>query len=169
MNAAARAALVAAAVVAADQLTKALVRGEIGAGEQISVVPGVHLVRASNPGIAFSQLGGGGALVLVIALVALGALLAFFFTHLHRRLIWLPTGLLLGGALANILDRIGDGAVTDFVKLPHWPAFNVADIAVTVGVVLLLVVIELQARREKASAEPAEPEPAEGDGAAGRA
>ena len=77
--------------------------------------------------------------------------------------------LLLGGAIGNILDRIGDGAVTDFVKLPRWPAFNVADIAVTLGVVLLLVVVELQARREKASAEQAGDRHAEGDGAAGRA
>ena len=142
MNAAVRAALVAAAVVAADQLTKALVRSQIAPGEEIKVLPGVHLVRASNPGIAFSQLGGGGALVVVIGLVALGALLAFFFTHLHRRLVWLPTGLLIGGAAGNLIDRIRLGAVTDFVKLPHWPAFNVADIAVTFGVIALLYVLE---------------------------
>ena len=60
MSAALRAALVAVAVVAADQLTKALVRGQIAPGEQVKVLPGVHLVRATNPGIAFSQLAGGG-------------------------------------------------------------------------------------------------------------
>ena len=53
------------------------------------------------------------------------------------RWIWLPTGLLLGGALGNIVDRIREGAVIDFIKLPHWPAFNVADIAITVGVIVL--------------------------------
>jgi signal peptidase II len=142
VSAAVRAALVAAAVVAADQLTKAIVRSEIAPGEQISVLPGVHLVRASNPGIAFSQLAGGGALVVVVALVALGALLAFFFTHLHRRLVWLPTGLLVGGAAGNLIDRIRLGAVTDFVKLPHWPAFNVADACITVGVITLVYVLE---------------------------
>jgi signal peptidase II len=140
--AAVRAALVAAAVVAADRRTKAIVRGQIAPGEQIKVVPGVHLVRASNPGIAFSQLAGGGALVVVVELVALGALLAFFVTHLHRRLVWLPTGLLVGGAAGNLIDRLRLGAVTDFVKLPHWPAFNVADACITVGVITLVYVLE---------------------------
>jgi signal peptidase II len=142
VSAALRAALVAVAVVAADQLTKAIVRGEIAPGEQIRIVPGVHLVRASNSGIAFSQLAGGGALVVVIALVALGALLAFFVTHLHRRLVWLPTGLLIGGAAGNLIDRVRLGAVTDFVKLPHWPAFNLADACITVGVITLVYVLE---------------------------
>jgi signal peptidase II len=142
VNAAVRAALVAAVVVAADQLSKAIVRGAIAPGEEVKVVPGVHLVRASNPGIAFSQLAGGGALVVVIALVALGALLAFFLTHLHRRLVWLPTGLLIGGAAGNLIDRVRLGAVTDFVKLPHWPAFNVADACITVGVIALVYVLE---------------------------
>ena len=50
--------------------------------------------------------------------------------------------MLLGGALGNIIDRLRDGAVTDFVKLPHWPAFNVADSAITVGVVVLFFVLE---------------------------
>jgi signal peptidase II len=142
VKAAVRAALVAVAVVAADQLTKAIVRGQIAPGQQVSVLPGVHLIRASNPGIAFSQLAGGGALVIVVGLVALGALLAFFFTHLHRRLVWLPTGLLIGGAAGNLIDRIRLGAVTDFVKLPHWPAFNVADACITVGVLTLVYVLE---------------------------
>jgi signal peptidase II len=142
VKAAVRAALVAAAVVAADQLTKAIVRGQIAPGERVTVLPGVHLVRASNPGIAFSQLAGGGALVVVIGLVALGALLFFFFTHLHRRLVWLPTGLLIGGAAGNLIDRLRLGAVTDFVKLPHWPAFNVADACITVGVLTLVYVLE---------------------------
>ena len=137
-----RAALVAAAVVAADQVTKALVRGGIEAGQEVRVLPGVHLVNARNPGIAFSRLANGGTLVVVIALVALAALLVFFFTHLRRRLVWLPTGLLIGGAAGNLVDRVREGAVTDFVKLPHWPAFNFADACITVGVILLVYVLE---------------------------
>jgi signal peptidase II len=137
-----RAALLAVAVVAADQVTKALVRGGIDPGESVSVLPGVHLVRTSNPGIAFSQLANGGALVVMVAVIALGALLAFFVTHLHRRLVWLPTGLLIGGAAGNLIDRIRLGAVTDFVKLPHWPAFNLADACITVGVLALVYVLE---------------------------
>jgi signal peptidase II len=78
----------------------------------------------------------------VIAFVALAALLAFFLTHLHRRLVWLPTGLLMGGAAGNLIDRIRLGAVTDFIKIPYWPAFNIADICVTFGVLVLIYVLE---------------------------
>jgi signal peptidase II len=80
--------------------------------------------------------------VVVIAVVALGALLAFFLTHLRRRLVWLPTGLLLGGAAGNLIDRLREGAVTDFIKLPHWPAFNLADTCITIGVLVLVYVLE---------------------------
>jgi signal peptidase II len=66
--------------------------------------------------------------------------------------VWLPTGLLLGGSFGNIIDRIRDGAVTDFVKLPSWPAFNVADIAITVGVLALLWVIEQGEENGRAAA-----------------
>jgi signal peptidase II len=137
-----RAALVAAAVIALDQVTKAIVRSDIGPFEQIKVVPGIKLVHTENTGVAFSALSGGGPLVVLIAVVALGALLIFFFTHLTRPLVWLPTGLLLGGAAGNLIDRVRAGSVTDFIKFPHWPAFNVADIAVTVGVVMLVFVLE---------------------------
>ena len=65
-------------------------------------------------------------------------------THIDKPLIWLPTGMLLGGSIGNIIDRVRDGAVTDFVKLPAWPAFNVADISITFGVLVLLWVIEQQ-------------------------
>ena len=80
--------------------------------------------------------------MVIIAFIALGALVAFFFTHLHKPLVWLPTGLLLGGAAGNLIDRIRSGAVTDFIKFPHWPAFNVADICVTLGVLSLIYVLE---------------------------
>jgi signal peptidase II len=137
-----RAALVAIAVIVADQVTKAIVRADIGPFEQIQVLPGVKLVHTENTGVAFSVLSGGGPLVVIVALLALAALLAFFVTHMRRRLVWLPTGLLLGGAAGNLIDRVRAGGVTDFIKLPHWPAFNIADIAVTVGVIVLVVVLE---------------------------
>ncbi len=75
--------------------------------------------------------------------MALVALLAYFVTHASRPLIWLPTGLLLGGALGNLLDRIRNGSVVDFIKLPlGWPPFNLADTAIVLGAALLLLVIE---------------------------
>jgi signal peptidase II len=137
-----RAALVAVAVIVVDQITKAIVRAEIDPFEQVHVLPGVKLVHTENTGVAFSALSGGGPLVVIVAVVALAALLVFFFTHLSRPLVWLPTGLLLGGAAGNLIDRVRAGSVTDFVKFPHWPAFNVADIAVTVGVIVLVFVLE---------------------------
>jgi signal peptidase II len=137
-----RAALVAVAVIVADQVAKAIVRAQIETGETVDVLPGVDLVHTKNTGVAFSMFSGGGPLVVIVAIVALAALVGFFVTHLHRRLVWLPTGLLVGGAAGNLIDRIRLGSVTDFVKLPHWPAFNVADIAVTVGVIALIFVLE---------------------------
>jgi signal peptidase II len=136
-------ALVAVAVVVADQATKAIVRGSIGPFERVTVIPGVvHLINTENSGVAFSVFSGGGPLVVIVAVVALGALLAFFLTHLHRRLVWLPTGMLLGGAAGNLIDRVRLGGVTDWIKLPHWPAFNLADACITLGVVALVYVLE---------------------------
>jgi signal peptidase II len=137
-----RAAAVTAIVIALDQATKALVRSHVALGDREHVLPGVNIVHVRNDGVAFNQFAGGGAIVTVIVSLALLALLTYFATHLDKPLVWLPTGMLLGGALGNIIDRLRDGAVTDFVKLPAWPAFNVADMSITFGVLVLLYVIE---------------------------
>jgi signal peptidase II len=137
-----RAALVAVVVIVADQVTKAIVRSEIQPGETVDVLPGIDLIHTKNTGVAFSMFSGGGPLVVIVAIIALAALVGFFISHLDRRLVWLPTGLLVGGAAGNLIDRIRLGSVTDFIKFPHWPAFNVADIAVTFGVIALLYVLE---------------------------
>jgi signal peptidase II len=80
--------------------------------------------------------------VLALIGVALGALLLYFATHLGRPLLWLPTGLLLGGALGNLIDRVRGDSVIDFIDPSLWPAFNLADAAITIGMLLLLVVVE---------------------------
>jgi signal peptidase II len=134
--------LVAAIVLAVDQLTKALVRSELHVGERRDLVAFVDLLRTNNDGVAFGALGGGGPLVAIVVAIAVAALLTYFALHAGKPLAWLPTGMLIGGSLGNVVDRVRDGAVTDFVKLPHWPAFNVADIAITLGVVALLFVME---------------------------
>jgi signal peptidase II len=138
----ARAGLVLAVVVVLDQVTKALVRDGIAIGEEDSVLPAVTLVHVRNSGVAFGAFAGGGALVIALVAAALTALLFYFVTHLDRPLVWLPTGLLLGGAAGNLIDRVRAGAVTDFIKLPHWPAFNVADMCITFGVLSLIYVLE---------------------------
>jgi len=137
-----RAAGVLAAVVALDQGTKALVRATVPRGSSDPVLPGIDLVNTRNTGVAFSLFQDGGALLIAFTVVAMVALLVFFARDPTRRGVWLPVGLLLGGALGNLIDRVLDGAVTDFVDLPLWPAFNVADVAITLGVVALLFVLE---------------------------
>lgn len=138
----ARAGVILAVVVALDQATKALVRSGIAPGEENSVFPGVTLVHVRNTGVAFGAFSGAGAIVLVLTVVALVLLAAYFARHPDRPGLWVPTGLLLGGALGNIIDRVIRGSVTDWVKLPLWPAFNVADMAITIGVLALLYVLE---------------------------
>jgi signal peptidase II len=138
----ARIAGVAAAVLAVDQLTKHFVRSGIEPGDSHKLLPGVQLVHVRNTGVAFSLFSGGGTLVLVFTFVALAVLVAYFTLRPTRPWLWLPTGLLIGGAIGNLIDRLAHGAVTDFIKLPLWPAFNVADMAITFGVLSLLIVLE---------------------------
>ena len=93
---------VAAAVVAVDQLAKVLVRSGLDIGERSDLILGVKLVNVRNSGIAFGLLADGGALLVVGTAIALLALVFFFVTHTGRPLVWLPTGLLLGGATGNL-------------------------------------------------------------------
>ena len=141
-GAAGRAAALALAVVAADQATKALVRANIDIGNRDGVFPGVELVHVRNRGVAFGLFADGGFVLVAIGAACVVALLAFFATHSRRPLVWLPTGLLLGGAAGNLIDRLHQGYVTDFIDLPLWPAFNLADSAITIGVLSLLYVLE---------------------------
>jgi signal peptidase II len=146
----ARALAVMVAVVALDQAVKAIVNGTLALGESVAVFPGLDIVNVRNRGVAFGMFADGGALLVVLTAVALIALLAFFLTHSGRPLVWLPVGLLLGGAAGNLIDRARQGSVTDYIDPVLWPAFNVADIAITLGVLSLLYVLEgAPARRER--------------------
>jgi signal peptidase II len=138
-----RAGLVMLCVVAIDQLSKRAVEHSIASGETRRLLPGIELVNTRNHGVAFGFLPGSHLAVTILIGVALVALLAYFALHSTERLIWLPTGMVLGGALGNVLDRLREGSVTDFIKLPlGWPPFNLADTSITLGVLLLLVAIE---------------------------
>jgi signal peptidase II len=144
----ARAALVAGIVLALDQITKHTIASGIAPGTEEKLLPGVHLVHERNTGVAFSLLSGGGTPVLVLTLAALALLIGYFLRRPDRPWLWLPTGMLTGGALGNLIDRIANGAVTDFIKLPYWPAFNFADMSITFGVLLLLWVLERPSAKE---------------------
>ena len=136
-----RAGLLLAAIIAVDQVTKAIVRANVDLGDENAVFPGVQIVHVLNRGVAFGALSGRSA-VMIIVLVALAGLVVWFAVHSRRAYVWIPTGMLLGGALGNIIDRVRDGAVTDFIKIPLWPAFNVADMSITFGVLALFWVLE---------------------------
>ena len=131
-----------AVVIALDQLTKHTLGTWIHPGQVRHVVPGLKLVYERNTGVAFSFLAGTGALVYLVTAVALVALVTFLMLRPTRRLLWLPTGMLVGGAIGNLIDRVALGSVIDFIKLPHWPAFNIADTCITFGVIILVLVIE---------------------------
>jgi signal peptidase II len=147
-----RAALVTALVVVADQLSKAAIRNSIVPGETRSVLPGVQFVNTRNQGVAFGFLPGRHLAVSLLVGAALLVLLVYFARHLDKPLIWLPTGMLLGGAVGNIVDRLRAGSVTDFVKFPlGWPPFNLADASITIGVLLLFLIIEGPTARSDSS------------------
>jgi signal peptidase II len=144
-------------VLVLDQAAKVVVRDTVTPGERIDLIGGaLRLVHVENDGVAFGRLSGSPVLVALIVGVALTALVLYVGTHLDVPGIWLPTGLLLGGAIGNVIDRVARGSVTDYIKASHWPAFNVADIAITLGVVLLLVVVERDARRRDRATRAAE-------------
>ena len=141
-RAAVRAALVCLVVIGVDQLTKHTLGTWLQPGQVRHVIPGLELVYERNTGVAFSFLAGSGAVVYILTGAALFALITFLLVRPGRRLLWLPTGMLVGGAIGNLIDRVTLGSVIDFIKLPHWPVFNIADTCVTFGVIILVLVIE---------------------------
>ena len=135
-------------VVGLDQLTKHTIAASIAPGETRKFLPLINLVHVRNTGVAFGVFSGGGALVLALTLVALMILVVYLALRPGRPWLWLPTGMLVGGAVGNLIDRVASGSVIDFIKLPDWPAFNVADMSITFGVLVLLWVLEGKQRDE---------------------
>jgi signal peptidase II len=138
---------VAAVIVAVDQATKALVQASLAPGERIQVIPFADLVLVFNTGAAFSFLAGAGGwqrgFFIVIALAAIALIGWLLVRHGGEHLFCAGLALILGGAIGNLWDRIVLGHVVDFVLLHaggwHFPAFNVADSAITVGAALLIL------------------------------
>jgi signal peptidase II len=134
-------------VVAIDQATKQLAVANIERGEQVNVFFGLDFTNTRNSGVAFGAFEGGGLVVAILIGLSLALLVGYFALHRDMPLLWLPVGLLLGGALGNLADRARDGAVTDFIDPVAWPAFNLADTCIVVGVLLLLWVVEGRTER----------------------
>ena len=130
-------------VLVVDQLSKHAVEHSIVPSEERRFLPGVQLVNTRNRGVAFGFLPGNHLAITILVSLALLALLVYFALHATRALMWLPTGMIIGGALGNILDRLRHGSVTDFIKLPlGWPPFNLADASITLGILILFVLVD---------------------------
>ena len=132
-------AAVSIAAVAGDQLTKEVVRSHLRIDESASVIGPLSIHRVQNSGIAFGLFSSATALVTVLTAIAVGWMLVFFARSGARHPV-LPAalGLLIGGSVSNLVDRVRLGYVTDFLDLRWWPAFNLADASIVVGVAVLL-------------------------------
>ena len=138
----ARAVSVVGLTVAVDQVAKAIAVASLERGEEVNVFLGLDMTYVRNEGVAFGALEGGGPLLVVVISVALAGLVTYFALNSALPLLWLPVGLVMGGALGNLADRAREGAVIDFIDPIAWPAFNLADAAIVVGVLGLLYVAE---------------------------
>jgi signal peptidase II len=133
-------ALVAVAAACADQLTKALVSGRMALGDAVDVLGPFTIHHVRNTGIAFGLFADSTSIVIVLTAVAIGTLIVFFARSGRRHpLLPVAVGLVLGGSASNLVDRLRLGYVTDFLDLDYWPAFNLADSFIVVGVGLLFV------------------------------
>jgi signal peptidase II len=130
-------------VVALDQGSKALATSLVDRGDRVEVLPFLAFENVRNKGVAFGLGGDISAALIGVTIVLLVGLLVFLALRADGGwLVWLPAALLVGGALGNLADRVRDGAVIDFIDLPLWPTFNLADVAITAGVLLLLFDVE---------------------------
>src|SRR5215204_4244761 len=127
-------------VLFVDQVLKRLVEGSMYLGESIPVIPGiVHLTYVKNDGGAFGILAGRGDVLLLASTMALAFVLWMLLEGPTTRIMALGCGLILGGAVGNLLDRLTAGKVTDYVDLQVWPVFNAADAAIVLGATTLLL------------------------------
>jgi signal peptidase II len=127
------------AVVLVDQVSKAIVVSSITVGDQVDLALGFTLTNTPNSGLAFGIAQGHG-FVLAITVLALALVLIWFALDPSRPGLWLAVGLLAGGAIGNLADRVRTDAVTDFIDPPLWPTFNLADVAITLGALGLVLV-----------------------------
>ena len=117
-------------------------------GEQVDVLGPLGLTLAHNRGVAFGLAGGAGVPLVFVTLVALGLVGYLFARDPARPGMWVATGLLAGGAIGNLADRVRLGEVTDYVDVLSWPPFNLADVAITAGVLVLVFIYLRDAERE---------------------
>jgi len=131
-------AVIAGTAIVADQLTKAIVVERLPLGDTAVTIGPFSIHHVQNTGIAFGLLADSTSAVIALTMVAVGAMVVFFARAAQRHpLVPIALGLVMGGSLANLLDRVRLGHVTDFLDFEYWPAFNLADTFIVVGVGLL--------------------------------
>ncbi len=144
MSASARAwslaAILCGVVVAGDQAIKARIEAKLVPGEQVDVLGPLGLTLSHNKGVAFGLAGGAGVGLVLVTVAALALIGYLFARNPARPGMWVATGLLAGGALGNLIDRVRADQVTDYIDVGSWPPFNLADVAITCGVVLIVLI-----------------------------
>lgn len=144
-------AAIAIAAVVADQVTKHVVAGNLRLGEGLHVLGPFSIRHVENSGIAFGLFSNATAAVIVVTAIAITWMLAYFARSGGRHPV-LPValGLVIGGSLSNLADRVRLGFVTDFLDFRYWPAFNLADSFIVIGVGILLAALVLTEREPRA-------------------
>ena len=132
--------MIAATVLAFDQLTKSVIRNNLALGESWPNDDWlVKITHVTNTGAAFGILQGQGFFLTITAFVGMAAIIFYYaYPPLEHGLLRAALGLQLGGAIGNLLDRLRFGEVTDFIHFPHYPALNVADSSIVVGLVIIV-------------------------------
>jgi len=127
-------------VLVADQVAKGVIRATLDPREHVDVFPGFQISRVANEGIAFGLFPGKQAIVAILTVVALSAIaIALAGLVARNATVAAGAGLLVGGSLGNLIDRLALGAVVDFIDFARWPAFNIADCGITIGAGLIIV------------------------------
>ncbi len=147
--------LVALFIIVADQATKALIRASLPEGYSLFKLGFFRITHVQNTGAAFGLFPDQSLVLTIFAIIA-GSVVLFFAFYGHRYFTWLGNiavmltfGLILGGTVGNLIDRFRFGYVTDFIDLSYWPAFNIADSAVTIGVIAFALLLLRHAQIEK--------------------
>jgi len=137
--------LVATAALVLDQLSKHWIVVQLGPEPMTRFIPlvgdNIRLAYSQNTGIAFSLFQGQSDVLTIVALIIIAGAVYLYVTQLphRRRLVQIAIGLILGGALGNVVDRVRLGFVVDFIQVGWFPIFNLADSSITVGAALLML------------------------------
>jgi signal peptidase II len=136
---AARALALAGLVVALDQASKAAASSLVDRGDTVEVLPFLSIADVRNRGVAFGLFGAASPVLVGLTIAVLIGVLVYLAAGSSGPRVWVSAGLLLGGALGNLADRVRIESVVDFIDVPVWPTFNLADVAIVAGVLCLVL------------------------------